>query len=78
VQGDKGPGGFAQAPLGSVADDGPADLAGGGEADADEGLAVLPVAGLDHDSAARGRARLGRAQEVRAALQAFDGKRLGR
>src|SRR5690606_15918431 len=42
-QRDHRPGGFTHPPLGAVAVDGPADLAGGGEADANDRLAVGPV-----------------------------------
>jgi hypothetical protein len=37
MQGDKGAGGLAKAPLGAVPDHGSADLAAGRESDADDG-----------------------------------------
>ena len=65
---------FAQPSLGPVADHRTADLARGGEADADQGLAVGPVASLDHDRAAGRRQGFGGGQEIRPLAQAFDRK----
>jgi hypothetical protein len=69
-------GGFAQAALGAVALDGPADALGGGEADADEGsqrpFSVLAVAGLDQHCAPGAVAGLGAGKEIRALAKALD------
>lgn len=51
MKGQHGPGRLAQAPFCTIAHHRAADLAGGGEADADQVLAVAPLQGLDDDRA---------------------------
>jgi hypothetical protein len=65
-------GGFAQAALGAVADNRPADPLGGREPDPDAGLALARQGLDDHSAAGRGHA-LGRGEEFGAALEAIDG-----
>jgi hypothetical protein len=72
MKGGQGAGGLAQATFGAVAHHRAADPARGGEADADEGLAVGAIAQLGQDGAAGAGQALGGGQEVGPLLQAFD------
>ena len=74
VKGRKQPRGLAQPALGAVSRHGVADLAGGGEADADKGGAVGAITRLHDDRAPRGGGRAGAGQEIRPVLKAFDGE----
>jgi hypothetical protein len=76
MKGQKQPRRLAQTPLGAVALDRPADLAGGGEAGRHAGALRLGQ-GLDHHSAARARGPARGGQEFGPALQARDDGALG-
>jgi len=65
-------GGGPHAPLGAVADDGAADLSGGGESHTDQRGVVLPIPGLDHHGAPGARKRPRSSQKVWSLTQALD------
>jgi hypothetical protein len=71
MKGQQQPRGFAQPPLGPIAHDRPADLAGRGEAGANQRPVVAALQRLDHDRAARTGRRLGAGQKLRPLAQAL-------
>jgi hypothetical protein len=74
MKGDKLAGGFAQATLGPIAHNRPADAAGGCESKAHERSLISPVQRLRRDGAHCACLAFGRRHEVATLFQAFDGK----
>ena len=77
MKGQQQSGRFAQAPFGPVAHNRASDLAGGGEAGADQRPLIAALQRLDHHRAARARRRLGAGQKLRPLAQALYDEGLG-